>query len=233
MAQTSLCSIPDCGKPSKGRGLCQKHYARLRRLGDPLAGERKVYGDTCCVHACSSPSYSKGYCRAHYLRLWRYGSPDAGSTRAGEPLNWIGDHADHADKASCLLWPYVHREDGYGEVWVDGLRTRAHRAMCEAAHGPAPSSEHQAAHSCGKGDQGCVNPNHLRWATRTENMADCVDHGTRPWGERHGQSKLTAAQVAEIRSLRGVETQRVLAGRFGVCQMTISHIQRGITWNEP
>lgn len=32
-----LCSIKDCGKPHYGRGWCQKHWARWRRHGDPLA----------------------------------------------------------------------------------------------------------------------------------------------------------------------------------------------------
>lgn len=38
MADSRLCSIPDCGKPAKTRGYCISHYKRLRRHGDPLAG---------------------------------------------------------------------------------------------------------------------------------------------------------------------------------------------------
>lgn len=38
MAISRLCSIPDCGKPAKARGLCEAHYRRLLRHGDPLAG---------------------------------------------------------------------------------------------------------------------------------------------------------------------------------------------------
>lgn len=32
------CSIPDCGRPVRGRGYCNRHLLRLRRHGDPLGG---------------------------------------------------------------------------------------------------------------------------------------------------------------------------------------------------
>lgn len=38
MADTRLCSIPDCGKSADRRGLCTAHYMRQRRNGDPTAG---------------------------------------------------------------------------------------------------------------------------------------------------------------------------------------------------
>jgi hypothetical protein len=33
-----ICSVAECQKPADCRGLCQAHYRRLRRHGDPLAG---------------------------------------------------------------------------------------------------------------------------------------------------------------------------------------------------
>lgn len=38
MANTRLCSIPDCGKPVyiKSRGWCKAHYSRWQKYGDPL-----------------------------------------------------------------------------------------------------------------------------------------------------------------------------------------------------
>lgn len=38
MAIRPVCTIPDCGKPHYGHGLCNVHCYRLRRYGDPLAG---------------------------------------------------------------------------------------------------------------------------------------------------------------------------------------------------
>jgi hypothetical protein len=52
-------------------------------------------------------------------------------------------------------------------------------------------------------------------------------------GEEHGCAKLTTAQAAAIRSLRGVEPQRVTAHTFGVSRSTVSLIQRGKVWAGP
>lgn len=49
------------------------------------------------------------------------------------------------------------------------------RHMCKLKNGDPPTPDHEAAHSCGNGKHGCINPNHLRWATDAENMADTVD----------------------------------------------------------
>jgi hypothetical protein len=38
MADSRLCSIPDCGKSHSREGYCKAHYARFLKYGDPLAG---------------------------------------------------------------------------------------------------------------------------------------------------------------------------------------------------
>lgn len=63
-----------------------------------------------------------------------------------------------------------------------------------------------------------------------ENVADTLIHGTRNRGERSGAAKLTRDKVATIRALRGVETQRLLAERFGVRRETIRDIQKRRIW---
>jgi hypothetical protein len=73
-----------------------------------------------------------------------------------------------------------------------------------------------------------VNPHHLRWATPTENMADMLDHGTRPRGEAHYRSKLTDDAVRQIRA--STEEQSILARRYGVSQPLISNIRSGAGW---
>ena len=40
MRVMKLCSVPDCGAAARTRGLCQKHYMRTRRHGDPDATKR-------------------------------------------------------------------------------------------------------------------------------------------------------------------------------------------------
>jgi hypothetical protein len=110
-------------------------------------------------------------------------------------------------------------------------KARVARYVCEQANGPPPSPIHEAAHNCGKGHEGCVNPSHLRWATPKENVADTLIHGTRNRGERQGISKLTREQVLRIRSLRYKMTPLEISKIMGVTDGNIRHILAGKTWS--
>lgn len=149
--------------------------------------------------------------------------------KEGKGIAWIRKHTAHADDA-CLPWPFwIDKTNGYGRCGFDAKLYWAHRLMCEMAHGPAPSASHQAAHSCGRGHEGCVNPRHLSWKTRSQNQRDRRKHGTSraKFGHRW---KLTPAQVAEIRAQGGIKTQRELAAMYGVTWQTIGMILRRETW---
>jgi hypothetical protein len=123
----------------------------------------------------------------------------------------------------CLFWPYSGKPGGYPQIWLDGTSKLLGRVVCERVHGPPPTPEHEAAHSCGRGNKGCITPRHLRWATHAENVADRVAHGT---------AKLTAKDVRAIRRMvsQGTRTQKQLAARFGVGEPTISKIVRREMW---
>lgn len=133
----------------------------------------------------------------------------------------------------CVIWPLFRDKDGRGRVGHNGEHHWAHRLMCKLAHGEPPTPEHTAAHDCGKGHDGCVNPRHLKWKTQKENLADCAIHGTSPKHFDGCQGRLTGAQAEEIRSSRGIRTMRELAAIFGVSQGTINDIWRGRTHARP
>ena len=135
---------------------------------------------------------------------------------------YSGDH--------CLIWPFAKARNGYGVIGHKGRNAMTHRLACEKRHGPPPTTTHQAAHSCGNGHLGCVNPNHLSWKTPKENTADKVVHGTQLRGEGVKQAVLKPDQVAEIIAMRGVVTQSDLAERYGVKREAISKIQLGKRW---
>lgn len=94
------------------------------------------------------------------------------------------------------------------------------------AHGPAPTRQHQAAHSCRT--KSCVNPLHLSWKTPPENNADKIADGSALFGEKNHQAKLTDGEVGTIRALyaAGGVTQKQLADRFGVSHQQVSKIIR-------
>lgn len=182
----------------------------------------------CSIDGCERPVRSRGFCQAHYLRFWRHGSPQAGGIMKGSPAAFIAQAAAYQGH-DCLLWPYGRHAVGYGSVtWRGRAGRTAHSVVCELVYGPKPSSKHEAAHACG--NRICCTPTHLRWATREENQADKLIHGTHNRGERQGQSKLTAEQVREIRAQRH-RLQRDLAAEYGVSDATISDIHCRRIWN--
>lgn len=143
---------------------------------DGMNGENRMTGNVCIIEGCrNGGKIRRGLCNAHYLRNLRNGSPTAGNTSRGAPLRWLRSRVGYVG-SGCLTWPFALHRDGYGNLKFDGSTIGAHRLMCEFVHGPAPTGNHQAAHSCGNGHLGCVNPRHLRWATPAENANDKAVH---------------------------------------------------------
>lgn len=182
----------------------------------------------CSVVACEKVAKSRGLCDAHWKRWRRYGDPLAGRTPDGAPLQFVEDVLRLFDL--CLPWPFSTTQEGRGLIRYQGRMRQVSNLVCELAHGPAPTPRHEAAHSCGKGHEACINPKHLRWATRTENSADMIAHGTTLRGTKHPSAKLTEDDVATIRGLRGLPLKE-LAARFGVSRSTISAVQTGKGWS--
>jgi hypothetical protein len=100
--------------------------------------------------------------------------------------------------------------------------------MCEHRNGPPPTDKHQAAHSCGRRHEGCVNPHHLSWKTNSENHK-----------ERYEQSgfvpsrKLTPAEVDEIRALKDRSKIEDVVKQYGVSYNNIRSIWAGRLWKKP
>jgi hypothetical protein len=143
----------------------------------------------------------------------------------GKARRWIKRHLDYADQDWCLLWPFSRIQSGYagfGRPWV-----AVHRLMCEVRNGPPPTPKHQAAHSCGRGPDGCVNPWHLSWKTNAENQLERYQHSGRV-----PRAKLKPEQVLEIRSLQGLAKVDDLAKRFSVTALTIHRIHAGKLWKD-
>lgn len=144
----------------------------------------------------------------------------------GKCYQWLLDRAALED-GDCLIWPFFTNPNGYGQLGYLGVQRWAHRIMCELANGLAPTPKHEASHSCGRGNQGCVHPKHLEWKTKVQNRADCVAHGTNTRNLGGNRGRLNPYQVAEIRSLKGVERQVDIAARFGISHQSVGMIQRG------
>lgn len=184
----------------------------------------------CAVPGCFDPHHARGYCGKHYQRLRLHGDPVAGGFFHSDARAFLERLPSHIGD-ECLIWPFGKFTSGYGSITLNGRTFVVSRYLCEVVRGAPPTQDHEAAHSCGKGHLGCVNPNHLSWKTHAENMADAVAHGTSAKGERNGQAKITSSDVIDIRILCQSMTQRDVALRYGLSQSSIHAIVHGKKWS--
>jgi len=141
------------------------------------------------------------------------------------------------DLDKCWEWIAACDHNGYGAFRWDGKMVLAHRFAYQELVSPIADGlecDHQCWVRC------CVNPNHIRLATRKENMenmsttgrAAISDNSKLNAGEAHSASKLTNEQVLEIREMysAGRCTQMDLAQMFGVSRSLVGFVVNRKTW---
>jgi hypothetical protein len=186
----------------------------------------------CSILDCGKPKKAFGWCRMHYARWRKHGDPSVVvRTTKGEPLQYLNAVVLSAEGNDCFIWPFARSGAGYGQIRVDGKIEYVHRIVCKAEHGDPPNPDDEAAHSCGKGHEGCVHRHHLSWKSHAGNHADCIEHGTRQLGEKCVTAKLSNDDVMSIMKLRGTMFQREIAVQFGVSLETINGIFNGRRWH--
>lgn len=193
----------------------------------PVRSHLKIRGK-CRASGCEERGDRAGFCSPHYHRNWSHGDPNAGGTSPGSVQRWLEQHKDHIGD-DCLLWPFSKNEGYFSVKLPSGGWTKAHRRMCELAHGKAQAGMN-ALHSCH--NKSCVNPRHLRWGTQMENIHDAIEAGAMPFGEKRRTSKLTVSDVRAIkrRLATGNETNEDIAKDYPVCRAAIWQIAAGKSW---
>lgn len=127
----------------------------------------------------------------------------------------------------CWIWIGAKRHNGYG--WFNLGRKigprRAHRIAYEWWVGKIPKGQ-LVLHFCD--NRACVNPSHLFVGDAHDNTKDMLKKGRETRGEKASWSKITEKDVKAIRASR--KSQDELASQYGLCQQSISLIQRRINW---
>lgn len=151
---------------------------------------------------------------------------------------------DRGTANECWLWTGAKNGNGYGNFSVrHGATMPAHR-FSHALHGGELPAGLVVRHRCDV--KTCVNPTHLTLGTQADNMADMVERGRAPRGDRHymklmpwlirrgtekASAKLTEADVSAIRAEReSGASLKEISGRYGVSFQCISKIARGDAW---
>ncbi len=111
------------------------------------------------------------------------------------------------------------RSHGYAVFHFQGITKMAHIWSCEIAAKRRRKDEEITRHLCG--NKVCVNPDHLRFGTKTENAVDTLVHGTR-------SAKLDPDKVREIRA-SGLSVKE-LVNMYGVSRVPIQSVLNGESW---
>lgn len=208
---------PECGRGIDPRyPLCITCSNKARRL-PPLPIEESPNPSGLCLCGCGRPtSIAKwsnkrhGYVRGHHRPYVR------GHTSRAIATEYVIE--DRGYKTLCWIWQKgtAKQKYPYGLVYDENRRhLPAHRVYYERAKGPIPEGL-DLDHLCRQ--PSCVNPDHLEPVTPAINT------------RRGNAAKLTEEDVAEIRRLSGMLTQREIGGRFGVTQSSVSRVLSRETW---
>lgn len=135
----------------------------------------------------------------------------------------------------CFLWQRGVDKDGYPRLYIDGRHWRGNRAILFAV---TSEVNVMALHSCHQ--PRCLNPDHLRWGTASENAVDMWEAGRGSQnlkafpGSSNPNAKLSDDDREEVvrRRLTG-ESNASVAAAFGISISTIQATMKGAGVSQP
>ena len=129
-----------------------------------------AHNKICTIDSCDKPAKARGWCDMHYSRWKRHGDPEA-QTQVRRPPGLTTREAFEffliePDANGCHIWPQGATAGGYSQLRCEGVMRYGHIVAYELYVGPIPPG-YEIDHKCRV--RRCVNPEHLRLATRKQN----------------------------------------------------------------
>ena len=153
----------------------------------------------CSVNGCTKQILARRLCQTHYKRVKVHGDPHTILTNhnlSDEQRFWM-----NVEKTpTCWVWTGAATSRNYGALRVSGRQTRVHRYSYELHVGPIPDDKF-IDHICH--NTLCVNPAHLRIASRKQNSENHGRLNSRNTSGFRGVSRAGSRWAASV-SHRGV-----------------------------
>lgn len=129
--------------------------------------------------------------------------------------------------SGCWEWQGYRRETGYGQIGVGRVVVPTHRIAWEFSNQAELPDGLIVRHTCD--NPPCCNPAHLLAGTHADNSNDKVARQRQAKGLALPQTKLTDAEVENLRAYwaQGLLSQRELGFLFGISQGHVSEIVNG------
>lgn len=172
--------------------------------------------------------------RSDVVRSWPF--PRAFKAGEGTLYTRFCSYVHRRQDHQCWNWTGATRGNmNYGLLmeWRDNKRVAriAHRLAWEFCFGPIPKGM-LVRHMCH--NPACCNPSHLLLGSHKDNFQDKINakrekDSVMLKGENNRNAKLTASQVAKIKSSHD-KTIYQLADEYGVSKSLISAIRNGKVW---
>jgi hypothetical protein len=218
----SGCSVPDCERKHEARGLCAKHYTRMKANGTVCLAREGV-GEL-PTGGKPVPGFENYYCATPDGRVFSLNYHNTGRTRELAQSSLV-DRRRSSDT--------FYRRAKMSHI-TRGTPTAIHRIIA-LTFIPNPENLSQVNHI--DGDKGNNRVENLEWTNNAANQKHAYLNGLHiyPKGEAHPMAELTEEQVMEIRShlnctpkFKGQLVE--LGDLYGVSNSTICDIKMRKTW---
>ena len=188
---------------------------------------RLLMSPTACACGRSGP-FKRGMCATCYAR-WRRHTPAELRPRASVQERFDRKVTKGASD-ECWLWTGSNK-DGYGEfhVSVERGRVPAHTFAVELATGEECPPNKEGCHKCD--NPPCVNPSHVYYGTRKQNVADMYARERVAVGSGRHNAVLTEDDVVAIRTRWAAgESGPSIRVDYGITSGHLSNIVNGKEW---